>query len=91
MVSVMYGHPVTPPKPRWKSKTYLVNGVVLLLLAAETNLKVLQPLLSVNVYQLAAFILPVVNFVLREYTDRGVGSVRQPAPPSGADADSEHW
>ena len=80
MVSVMYGHPVTPPKPRWRSKTYLANGAILALAAAELHWSFLQPLLPMNVYQLFAFLLPVINFVLREFTDRGVGVVRPPPP-----------
>lgn len=82
MVSVMYGHPVTPPKPRWKSKTYWVNALTIVLLGVEAKLPLLQPLLSVNVFQLAAFVIPFVNFVLREFTHSGVGVVRTP-PPSG--------
>lgn len=84
----MYGYPVTPPKPRWKSKTYWANATALALLAAESNLHVLQPLLPVNVYLVAAFLLPVLNFVLREFTDRGVGAVRPPGSQKAVDPDA---
>lgn len=77
----MYGHPVTPPKSRSRSKTYWANGALLALVAAEQHWSFLQPLLPVNVYQLFAFLLPVMNFVLREFTNSGVGTVRQ-APPA---------
>ncbi len=79
----------TPPKPRRRSKTYWANGVLLALAAAELHWSVLQPLLPVNVYQLFAFLLPVMNFVLREFTHSGVGAVRQ--PPPAKPADPERW
>lgn len=81
----MYGHPVTPPKSRWKSKTYWVNALLLVLFALEANLHLLQPLLAVNVFQLAAFVIPFVNFILREFTNRGVGAL--PAPGSAKAVD----
>jgi len=76
----MYGHPLTPPKPRWKSKTYLVNLAIVALAAAEMQLNFLQPLLPMNVYTLFVFALPIVNLVLREYTDRPVGKIKNPPP-----------
>lgn len=49
----------------WKSKTLIVNASVAGLLAAESQVHLLQPMLPVNVYAFAAFALPVVNSVLR--------------------------
>lgn len=72
----MYGYPITPPKSRFRSKTHWVNALVIALMGAETQLNVLQPLLPVNVFLLVAFLLPVVNMLLREMTDRGVRPVR---------------
>lgn len=69
----MYGHPVTPSKPRWKSKTYIVNLIIVALAGAESHTPFLQPLLPVNVFVLLSFLLPMVNLVLRENTDRAVG------------------
>lgn len=71
----MYGHPITPPKPRLKSKTYWVNGIAVVLLGLEVNFKMLQPFLPVNVFLIASFVLPFVNFILREFTNRGVGAL----------------
>ena len=77
----MYGHPLTPPKPRWKSKTYLVNLALIALAGAEMQLQVLQPLLPMNVYTLFAFALPVINLLLREVTTGPVGTIQNPPPP----------
>ncbi len=69
----MYGNPVTPSKSRFQSKTYLVNLAIVVLAGAELKLRFLQPLLPVNVFMLLSFLLPFVNFILRENTDRAVG------------------
>lgn len=78
----MYGHPMSPPKPRWQSKTYWVNGLVLALAGAETQLHVLQPLLPVNVYTIFAFLLPILNMILREFTTAPVGRLPANPPPN---------
>ncbi len=77
----MYGHPMTPPKPRWKSKTYWVNLLILALAGAEMQLNLLQPALPVNVYALLAFLLPIVNVALREVTSTPVGKLPPTPPP----------
>ncbi len=69
----MYGFPVTSPKSRLASKTHLVSLAAIALAGAELKLGFLQPLLPVNVYMLISFLLPVVNMILRENTDRAVG------------------
>ena len=56
----------------WKSRTLIVNAAVLGLAAAEAQLQVLQPLLRIDVYQLLAFALPVVNAVLRVMTSQPI-------------------
>lgn len=56
------------PKPWWRSRTLLANALVAVLLAAETQVHLLQPLLPINVYQLAAFGLPLLNALLRVIT-----------------------
>jgi len=76
----MYGYPMTPPKPRWKSKTYLVNLALIAFAGVEMQFQVLQPLLPVNVYTLFAFALPVINLLLREVTTRPVGKIKNPPP-----------
>lgn len=55
-----------------RSKTLIVNAIVLGLVAAEEQFHLLQPLLPVNVYALFSFALPVINGVLRAYTKQGV-------------------
>lgn len=74
----MYGHPVTPTKSRLRSKTYWFNLVILALAGMEMQLQVLKPLLPIDVFQLIVFVLPIVNMVLREFTDRGVGGYTPP-------------
>lgn len=60
---------VVPPVKHWlASRTLIINAIALALLAGEAQLHVLQPLLPVNVYALVAFVLPVVNAVLRAIT-----------------------
>lgn len=60
---------VQPPVKHWlASRTLIINAMALALLAAEAQVNVLQPLLPVNVYALVAFLLPVVNAVLRVVT-----------------------
>lgn len=61
-----------PAKKWWTSRTLWVNALVLALAAAEAQLNVVQPLLPLNVYQLVAFGLPVLNAVLRFLTSQGV-------------------
>ena len=72
---------MTLPKPRWQSKTYLVNLVLVALMGVELQLHALQPLLPIDVYTLFAFALPVINLVLRELTTGPVGSLPAPPPP----------
>jgi len=67
-----------PPKPWWRSKTVIVNLVVLVLAGAESQLNVLQGVLPGNVYTWLAFALPIVNLALRAVTTQGV-SLSDPA------------
>lgn len=59
-------------KPWWQSRTLIVNGLVMALAAAESNLHIIQPMLPVSVWQVLAFGLPVVNAFLRVITTTGV-------------------
>jgi hypothetical protein len=68
------------PKPWWRSKTVIVNLVVLMLAGAESQLNVLQGVLPGNVYTWLAFALPIVNLALRAVTTQGV-SLSDPAAP----------
>ena len=63
---------VVKAKPWYRSKTMLFNLVCIGLATAESQLNVLQPLLPMPVWQLAAFVLPVVNAMLRVITNTGV-------------------
>lgn len=61
------------PTKHWlRSRTLIVNAIALGCLAAESHLQLLQDVVPLNVYQLAAFALPVVNAVLRLVTNTGV-------------------
>ena len=84
----MYGHPMTPPKKRRHSKTYWVNGLTLLLTAAETQFHILQPLVPVNLFLVVTFTLPIVNLWLREVTVRPVGRIK-PSPLPNSHEGSE--
>lgn len=59
-------------KPWWQSKTMQINLLASALLLVEANLGVLQTVLPVNVYAVAAFVLPIVNLVLRAVTTNGI-------------------
>lgn len=59
-------------KPWWKSRTIWLNAIVLGLAAAEANLRLLEPMLEVDVYRLLAFALPVLNAMMRLVTTEGV-------------------
>lgn len=94
------GTPTLPPtltvqvvphaKPWWTSRTLIVNAVVLALLMAESHLQMLQPVLPVNVYTVAAFVLPIVNAALRLVTTTSIagpqaaGVAPTPAPEPAA-------
>jgi len=73
---------MTPPKKRRHSKTYWVNGVTLLLTAAEAQFHILQPLVPVNLFLVVTFALPIVNMWLRELTVAPVGRIKNPPPPT---------
>ena len=59
-------------KPWYTSKTLWVNVGVVLLTAAETQLRVIQPLLPVDFYAMVAFGLPLLNAALRVITTQGL-------------------
>ncbi len=60
-------------KPWYLSKTLWFNALVGALVAAEASFQLLQPVLSVNVYGAASFLLTVGNAFLRVITTQGVG------------------
>ncbi|MEG1971302.1 MAG: hypothetical protein RR101_14415 [Burkholderiaceae bacterium] len=62
----------TAAKPAWQSTTLWVNALVAALVALELGWGVLQPLLPVNVYSVIAVALPVINAVLRVFTNSPV-------------------
>ena len=62
----------TDAKPWWRSRTLIVNALVMALATAESQLNFLQPLMPMSVWQLVAFALPVVNAALRVITTNGV-------------------
>jgi hypothetical protein len=60
-------------KPWWKSKTLWLNGLVLMLAAAESQLNVLQGALPGGLFTWLAFGLPVANAALRFITSTALG------------------
>lgn len=64
-------------KPWWLSRTILANLAVATLLLVEANLQLLDGLLPVPLYKIAAFGLPVLNLWLRAIT---TGAVTLRAP-----------
>ena len=62
----------TDAKHWLRSKTMWVNIGVASFALAEVNFHLLQPLLPVNVFQVIAFALPIVNLVLRSITNKGL-------------------
>lgn len=63
---------ITQQKPWWRSKTMRVNLIVTALLLAEANLQLVQPIVPVNLYAVAAFGLPIINMLLRAITTSGI-------------------
>lgn len=59
-------------KPWWQSRTLWLNLAVLVLAAAEANVQMLQPLLPLNIWQVTAFVLPILNAVLRLVTTQAL-------------------
>lgn len=56
----------------WQSRTIVVNVLAAAFLVAESKLDLLQPLLPVDVYAVAAFALPVINAALRFVTSQAI-------------------
>lgn len=75
--------PVAPSKKPWLSKTILINAVVAAGLLAEANVSSLQGFLPATKYQIVAFVLPIVNMLLRAYTTKGL-SFKPALPQDGA-------
>jgi len=63
--------PAMTSKRWYRSKTININIIAGLLIAAEANLQLLQPLLG-DIYQPATFVLIVLNVYLRTITTKPV-------------------
>jgi hypothetical protein len=61
-----------PTKKPWVSKTIVLNALVAGGLVAEAKLSFLQGVLPASKYQIVAFVLPIVNVLLRAYTNQGL-------------------
>lgn len=70
-----------PAKRWWQSKLLMLNALVLIGTAAETQLNILQPLLPVNIYAVVAFALPALNAVLRMYSNQAIAFRAQHSAP----------
>lgn len=79
---VVPGDPAAPSKKPWLSKTILLNALVAALLLAEANISGLQGFLPAAKYEVVAFLLPIVNMLLRVYTSQGLSF--KPVMPPGA-------
>jgi hypothetical protein len=62
-------------KSWWKSKTLWLNGIAVVLAAAEAQFSFLKPVLGESIYGVAFFALTVGNVALRFYTTQAVGKV----------------
>ena len=73
-------------KAWWRSRTLWLNLLMMLLALAETNFRVLQPMLPVNVFAVIAFVLPIANAALRLVTNSALQwHAEQPLQPATAD------
>jgi hypothetical protein len=72
--------PSAPAKRPWLSKTIILNAIVAAGLLAEHNISSLQGLLPPGKYEAVAFGIPIVNMLLRMYTNQGVSFA--PAAPT---------
>lgn len=70
-------------KKPWLSKTIVINALVAALLLADANISGLQGFLPASKYQIVAFLLPIVNMLLRAYTTKGL-SFKPAIPQDGA-------
>lgn len=71
-------------KPTYMSKTIILNVLAAVVVAAEANFHLLQPLLPVNVYSVISFTLVILNVALREITDKplqGIADIAAPPKP----------
>lgn len=59
-------------KPWYQSKTLWFNAIVLMLAAAEAQLGVIKDALPGGLFAWLAFVLPVVNALLRFITTTGI-------------------
>ena len=59
-------------KPWYKSKTIIFNLLGILLLGAEQNFSLLQPMLGESVYGIVLFIITMANIGLRIITTTGI-------------------
>lgn len=60
---------VVEVKPWWKSRTLWVNLLSAVGIVLETQFEVIKPLVSPEVYQWLALLIPLANGILRVITD----------------------
>lgn len=63
---------MNPTKPWWESKTIWFNVFVAAMILAEQNVSALQNVGPSWVYGLSAFLLPIVNLILRTVSKHGL-------------------
>lgn len=66
--------PKPVPRKHWlKSRTLWVNTLAAVLLAAESSLQILQPVVGDKFFMIASFVLVLVNVVMRSLTTMAIG------------------
>lgn len=59
-------------KPWYRSKTVWVNALAAALVALESQLHILEPVMPVSAYVALAMLLPAINIVLRSVTSSAI-------------------
>lgn len=69
---------VVEAKPWWKSRTLWVNLASAILVVLEVKYEAIKPLVSPEVYQWLALLIPVANAALRAVTTAPLSFGREP-------------
>jgi hypothetical protein len=55
-------------KPFYQSKTIIINTLILIFVLCEQNFGLLESVLPSSLYKISAFLLPIINLLLRTIT-----------------------
>jgi hypothetical protein len=69
-------------KPFWLSRTLWFNVIGVILIYAESQMKVIEPLVPASVYGWLVLVLPLGNLVLRAITNTALSmsATKEPTP-----------